>query len=327
MQDLLTEKWIENVSSGDHTCDVAALSLQNRLGAVLTLLPLVVEKSESDPEFIHALRIWSRRTSVALILYKDLLPKRRCSWIKKRLKRIRRGTNAARDCDVLIQWLKKDVTRAGGGCWLELVRKEREALQSTVVATCERLTHSRRFARRIDKLLKRVSSSQETKRKVGRERFGDWARQKLVHLVHKFFLAIPSDRANEQAFHRFRIRGKKLRYALELFGAVFSEEVRTSLYAAMQEFQDHLGEMNDRAVAISRLDRLLDSTDDKSEVVVWQQLLEDEQSGLQEAREEFWDKTLPRIQVDLRNGFQAMLGPSFQPKHLGRHRSSSPAWN
>ncbi len=65
MKGALPEKWIEGEAAGDRPSDVAVRTLQNRLGAVLQLLPLAAEKAEEDIDYIHELRVWTRRAAAA----------------------------------------------------------------------------------------------------------------------------------------------------------------------------------------------------------------------------------------------------------------------
>jgi CHAD domain-containing protein len=106
MKGAFPEKWIEGETALERPSVVAVRTLQNRLGAVLQLLSLAAEKAEEDTEYVHELRVRTRRATAALSLYEDLMPRRRFSWMKKQLKRVRRAANDARDCDVLIERLK-----------------------------------------------------------------------------------------------------------------------------------------------------------------------------------------------------------------------------
>src|SRR5262245_29676581 len=106
MPDWTGDKWIDGVSPDDRTIDVAVYSLQNRFAAVVHYLTRAA-KTPNDIESVHQLRVWTRRATAALRLYEDFLPRRRSAWMGKQLKRIRRAAGQARDCDVLIQRLKK----------------------------------------------------------------------------------------------------------------------------------------------------------------------------------------------------------------------------
>ena len=180
--------WIEEVSPADRTIRVAALTLRNCLESVLRCLPLAAEKADEDPEHIHHLRVWTRRSAAALRLYKRLLPRRRSDWINKQLKRIRRAANDARDLDVLIQRLEKQSGK-GTQHWLNTARAERRKAQRAVSAAFERLRRGDRFAQRINKFLERVGSRTENSDPGC---FGHWAREQLRPVLERFFDAVPT---------------------------------------------------------------------------------------------------------------------------------------
>src|SRR5436305_778371 len=112
------EKWIEGVSPDDPTGEVAARALRDRLAAVRHYLPLAAERAGEDMEYVHDLRVWSRRAAAALRLFAELLPHHPRDWVKKRLKRLRRAAGEARDCDVLIRRLARRPRNPGTARWL-----------------------------------------------------------------------------------------------------------------------------------------------------------------------------------------------------------------
>jgi CHAD domain-containing protein len=104
------DKWILHVEPDDRTSDVVARTLASRLVAVQHYLPLAAEKAEEDAEYVHELRVWTRRAAAALNLYAHFLPLRRLRRAKRQLKRLRRAAKDARDYDVLIQGIAKEHT-------------------------------------------------------------------------------------------------------------------------------------------------------------------------------------------------------------------------
>jgi CHAD domain-containing protein len=63
------------------------------------------------------------------------------------------------------------------------------------------------------------------------------------------------DSAPEEALHDLRIRGKKLRYLLEFFRTLYSEEAIGRLVAELKVIQDVLGDWNDYRVQKQSLRR------------------------------------------------------------------------
>ena len=82
--------------------------------------------------------------------------------------------------------------------------------------------------------------------------FGSWARTRLRKTVKAFFAAEPRFLHDLEALHAFRIRGKELRYAMELLVAAFPASFHTRLYPLIERLQDRLGAINDHAVALKR---------------------------------------------------------------------------
>jgi CHAD domain-containing protein len=302
-----TEKWIQGASPDDPTNEVAVRTLQSRLGAVLHFLPLAAEKPEEDPDYVHQLRVWSRRATAALRLYEDWMPHRRFKWMTKQLKRLRRAANEARDCDVLLARLPNHPSRHGRKHWLAAVRNERAEAQKEIVAVHERLFRDHRFAWRIDNLLARVSSYGREKDRRALCRFGDWAHEHLRPAVQRFFAAVPSDRTDEAALHRFRIRGKELRYVMELLAGAFPDRLRTRLYPVIEAIQDRLGQINDLATARARLRNKIKAASHPAAAAAWQRLLAKEQRQFDQARQKFWQWCTLEMFQELRAGFEALL--------------------
>jgi CHAD domain-containing protein len=82
--------------------------------------------------------------------------------------------------------------------------------------------------------------------------FGSWAHTQLQKTVKAFFAAEPRLLNDLDALHAFRIRGKELRYAMELLVAAFPASFHTRLYPLIERLQDRLGAINDHAVALQR---------------------------------------------------------------------------
>jgi CHAD domain-containing protein len=313
MKQAPAEKWVEGISPNDRTGVVAARTLQGRLGVVLLFLPLAAaEKAKEDVEYVHQLRVWSRRATAALNLYQELIPRRRLVWMKKQLKRVRRAASDARDCDVLIERLMRKPAGHRAKRWLEEVRAERAEVQNALVAVRERLERGDRFARRIDKLLQRVRSRGEDESGAAATRFRDWARKHVRRAARRFFDAIPADKAHAAALHQLRIRGKELRYLIELLSGAFPCPLRTRLYPTIEAMQDRLGEINDLATATARLRHKIEAARDAAEAASWRRLLSNEQEQFDLARQKFWGWCGPELVQDLRDGFEELLyGPTW----------------
>jgi CHAD domain-containing protein len=305
MKETTIEKWIEGIDPEEHVGAAAARILENRLGAVLHYLPLAAEKAEEEVEHVHQLRVWTRRATAALLLYEELIPRRRFEWTKKQLRLVRHAANEARDCDVLLQRMQKSEHCSATKSWRETVRAEREEAQAAIVAVHARLHHGRRLERRIGKLLKLVRHAPRNKSSSG-QCFGEWASEHLLRAVERFFDAIPSETTNAAGLHRLRIRGKELRYSIELLAGTFPATLRGDLYPVLEEMLDRLGEINDLATAKKRLEGKIKKAEHAAEAIPWRRLLAQEELRLEEARRQFWEDYAPGVLAELRAGFDAL---------------------
>jgi CHAD domain-containing protein len=290
------EKWIADAGENDRVVDVAARTLQARLEAVELYLGRAAEAGH-DVEGVHQLRVWTRRASAALSLYADLLPRRRTARLKKMLRGIRRTAGEARDCDIVSQRLVRDAETGNEPDWTRQFRAQRDAAQESLSELREHLQRKDRFERRVAKLLARIRSPQEHA-----AHFKEWAKSSLRPIVDRFFAAGASV-DSDKALHRFRIRGKKLRYAMELLAAAFPPAFRQELYPVVEQLQDHLGEVSDLVIVLERLTQSGHGRADKEKRKVFQ----GQEQNLAQARDAFRAWWTPERRAALRTGFARML--------------------
>ena len=180
----------------------------------------------SDPvAAVHDLRVASRRLRVFVDAFEPLLDSGTRGRVKKPLRRVARSVRALRDWDVRLELLEArrqrsstDLERAALEHLLERTRQSRDA---------EALSASKRL-RRIDfcKVHARVSTSLDEAVRGLLEDARETA--SLVWKLLRPFTAgaveaMPDEGAapeRTEAMHRFRIAGKRLRYAVELFEPV-----------------------------------------------------------------------------------------------------------
>ncbi len=301
------DKWIPGVSPDDRTSHVAGRTLRFRLAAVQHYLPLAAEKPDEDIEYVHELRVATRRTTAALRLYADMLPRRRTARMETRLKQIRRATGDARDYDVLAQRLSDGHPDAEAQRFLEKVRSRRRKAQRPIQAVYRRLEKDDRFDHWVKELLRGVRPRGKTKAEPKDPRFGEWARIHLRRIVNRFFKAAPTNDTDAAALHRFRIRAKELRYEMELLAGAFPADFVEKLYPVVETLQQQLGEINDHATAQARLRQTIDTADDPSEADHLRTLLKDEHARLNGSRRTFLQWWTPQRKHDLQARFSELL--------------------
>ena len=95
-------KWIPDLSPEMPVVDAARTVLAARFGVVRHYLPLAAESPFDNPEYVHQLRVGTRRAGAALRVFADCLPKKPQRAAKKSLRAIRRAAGGARDWDVFL---------------------------------------------------------------------------------------------------------------------------------------------------------------------------------------------------------------------------------
>jgi CHAD domain-containing protein len=276
-------KWVQ-ASPEETVLDVAARSLQERLEPVLNYLPLAARKADDDVEYVHQVRVWSRRAVAALDLYKDLLPRRRRKWMKAQLNRIRRSANDARDDDVFALRLAGVLDQPGTALLLDKVQRHRRRSQAPIVSVYEELTAKDLLARRGAKLVKKV----RLRARGQCVHFGKWAKCRFRTEVDEFLQAAAGDLHDIQVLHQFRIAGKRLRYAAELLAAAFKPTFRADVYPVIEDLQERLGEINDHATARVRLERWAEQSETDEERTCLCGMIHQEQQQLTAAHAQFF---------------------------------------
>ena len=106
----------------------------------------------------------------------------------------------------------------------------------------------RRLAAAWEKFLENSGEGAETKNSElpVKRLAGRIIRRRFRRLLAEGQALGPSSPAGE--FHRLRIQGKKLRYTLEFFSALFSQDVLEPAIRQLKQLQDNLGTCNDLAV-------------------------------------------------------------------------------
>ena len=277
------EKWIEGISADDSVREAALHSVRIRLAAVQYHMPFAAERSDEDIEYVHKLRVATRRSMGALRLYAGVLPKKEAKWFHKMLRRIRRSAGNARDMDVLAQDHETDSGK-GAVAFLARVRKLRDAAQRPIVAMHRKLKRKDRFRQHIAALLgKGIEKGSD----AADGSFGEWANSRLRSTLKRFFKASPSDRHNLQTLHRFLIRGKELRYAMELFAAAFPRAFRKELYPQVERIQEKLGRINDHCTALNRFRDWRDAEEAPASGEWLERMLQTEEARLRAKMGEF----------------------------------------
>jgi CHAD domain-containing protein len=226
-------------------------------------------------------------------------------WVTKQLKQIRQAAGNARDLDVLaarLQQREPPATPAYEELLGRIQRLRSEA--QPPIAKIRRKLCLKDFARRQRALVRRVRLREESDRQT-QATFGQAARRALGPLVEDFFTAAAADFNDYLALHAFRIQGKLLRYAMEIFARAFDRTFRGELYRLVEQLQEKLGAINDHATAKELFAAWLAEAGADADVLP--ALIVAEADALDQARQEFFAWWTDDRASELRQRFSQIL--------------------
>lgn len=246
-------KWVEGLTATTPVADAARAVLTARLAVVREFLPLAAEKPFENIEYVHQLRVGTRRAAAALRVFADALPPKPLKAVKRNLRTIRRAAGDARDYDVFLASLPgaKPLGTAAGRPALDFLMGyavgERTAAQARLVAAVAEV--GPQFLEQCDDLPTRTRAPEDG----AATNFGSLAAIQLGTLFREFTADVDANPTAPEALHALRIAAKRLRYAIEIFAGGFPPALKDEVYPAVEEVQELLGGVQDAVVGVERL--------------------------------------------------------------------------
>ncbi len=206
-----------------------------------------VRKSE-DIEYIHRMRVASRRLRSALGIFIGILPeKKQAVWIRH-VRKLTRALGEARDTDVQIDLVtqieggvKDPKSKPGLNRILLRLTQQRDRLQADVISALNDLEKSKvcpqirsRFSPQASDTKDYTSALYQLSYSIINEKLNDF-------LSYEVYLRQPD---NTTMLHEMRIAAKRLRYSMEIFAPIYPDELSQPLQAARKS-QQILGDIHD----------------------------------------------------------------------------------
>ena len=196
-----------------------------------------------DPEYLHQLRVGTRRLRSALRAFRPLLKRRRVKVMERPFRDMMRIFGVARDWDVFCQTLVE------ADAPLPLLRAARRR-RAVARRAAREVVKSARFQLAQLGALRWLHSDPWRSKAPRSETFAAFARSSLDRLHRRLLRrARKIDWHDVERRHKMRIRVKRLRYACDFFAPCFPHQSVSPLLGALSALQDTLGELNDLAVA------------------------------------------------------------------------------
>ena len=307
----LSSKWMVVDNERAPVASVAARTLRKRLETVWNDLQAAAGREARDAERVHQLRVATRRALAAIDAFRDLMPEKQRSWFEKQLRRIRRAAGDARDLDVLTERLaaappaEKRRSPAVDGRrarqrLVTMLSKQRDVSRQPIIERREKLVEND-WPGRMERLLEAIPAGRR------QPSFGAYARRRFKPMVERFFAAADRKLRDPEEIHRLRIEGKKIRYSLEIFAAVFPPHVRARCQDSLEQLQKTLGDFTDHPAAAERFNRWADGTAATSNRQLLASLGREEIELAERARKAFAKWWNPPRRRSLRRRFQRTL--------------------
>ncbi|MGA3289312.1 MAG: YfcE family phosphodiesterase [Candidatus Bathyarchaeia archaeon] len=242
--------------------------------ALLKLLPVFEDQIEGviksdDIEYVHKMRVTSRRLRAALPLFRFCFPGKEFKEWASQLKKVTRLLADARDLDVQIAFIEQYARKLKSTtekAWVEILLKDhkdrRKSIQSSIVSGLEKLeaSNSLQDIRKIcEQTIAEQSNATFDSNQVLEKahwhisfRLDDFlSMEKYVYLENK-----------NLKHHEMRIYAKKLRYTMEAFSALYKNKLAKEI-ETITAFQDVLGEMHDCDVWVDYIPKFIDKAKTK----------------------------------------------------------------
>jgi CHAD domain-containing protein len=212
------------------------------------------EEHPKDEDNIHDLRVSIRRFTQALRVFKDLWDPRHYRKMRRSLRKLMDLCAAARNCDVGIEILHASNAEPDKTL-THYLRKRRSHAESDLSEELGRWK-----SKAAERPWKDWLSAQPVKEKAVEPR----ARRVLRQLRQEYRKAgsrAAQPKARPEDLHGLRLAAKRLRYSLEIFGALGGADWEQEI-ERIREVQDLLGAINDCVTT----NALLAESDHKTEV-------------------------------------------------------------
>jgi len=210
-------------------------------------------KLAEDPEYLHRMRVASRRLRTRLALFKDCLPDGKAMMFRKKARSLTRALGEARDADVqmihlheFMDSLENNRQKEGIKRLLLRLSQKRSALQSGVVRAVKRMEEGKVLSE-MEELFRSILGGFAFDKNISESdyafRLASKEIRKLLGELFSFEMYI-TDPSRSTELHQMRIAAKHLRYAMESFEPLFKVKLKKPIKTA-KVLQELLGDIHD----------------------------------------------------------------------------------
>ncbi|QOG18015.1 MULTISPECIES: CYTH and CHAD domain-containing protein [Bradyrhizobium] len=203
---------------------------------------------DMDSEGVHQMRVGLRRLRAAISLFSDILPRAGTERIKAELKWLTGELAPAREIDVFLKESIQPIADQGvPKRGARAIAKKFSAERSEAFARAREAVGSARYRRLLIDVIEWIETGQS---RAGDDRsIATYAAALLDRRIKKVRKQGKHlDDLDPTQRHKLRIKVKKIRYAVDFLGSLYSDRDRkqlTSLSGSLKQIQSALGSLND----------------------------------------------------------------------------------
>lgn len=244
-------------------CSFGSATLLKHLEAIQKELDGV--KAAEDIEYIHRMRVATRRFRNALDIFSGCLPQKKFVLWQSQVRSITRALGAARDVDVQIDHIADILGKTedrklkpGLNRLVLRLKQKRQKLQRNVLTALEKLLQTR-VLDNIKQFTQKIILPEEPGRPHSAALYvlsNGVIQAKLdAILVYEPYIY---NRESKKELHAMRIETKWLRYSLETFASLYPGNLEKYIVKT-RKMQELLGEIHDRDVWLDFLPQFLEA--------------------------------------------------------------------
>jgi CHAD domain-containing protein len=286
------KKWLELKSKREAITPVVKRILRSRVTAVVHFMSLVIKRNTMQMGKLHRLRVWCRRTEAALKLCRKFLPKSSTDKLLQQLRKIRRTAGVLRDIRLLQQHIEKKCKGALRAYLLNQIHLQRTTAESSF----KRFVKKLQGGQKLNRLQRKMEHHLQDKRKQKsfKKPFVKWCEQRLTKWVERFIAGVGPETADLRRWHKYRIAGKRLRYAWEVSAGVAAISQRKMWCERLALMQSELGELIDTANRVEQLQAAYDGAPNRAVRSQLLRVIRSEEAALTLGLEK-WNQQTPII--------------------------------
>jgi len=234
---------------------------------LLPLLGIISEEGravieDDDAEHVHRMRVASRRTREALVIFEGCFPRKRFRAWRKEMRALTRALGEARDADVQKTFLEGMLSKvtAAQAPGIELLLEEKQSARRGLQVELDRTLREMEETGVVQDMRDFLNGMAGTA-DGGQPRSSafELAYCRIKQRIEELLAHEPSlsDQNAMLEHHAMRIAAKRLRYTLEAFRPLFEDELQSEI-ANVKRMQELLGEIHDSDVWVAELKDLLE---------------------------------------------------------------------